>query len=314
MAAINITSREQFGESQYLSKYANQLTELMEPVALQANKDLYSEEYQALSAQAQALVSAKVMTPAEAQRYVNQSFGMYMDPYSKLSRGSTIEKWSMVNSIQNGQINSPAGIMSNLINNTSTALNWANGNSLTASAIQNAYGLNSFRNLNLGNMNKAQEILIDYQTKTPEELEEIYGKTIQNADDYNTNNNKLNKALLNDTTDIGDIKSIITDKGWAIGEVLVGGITAWLGAKIVGGSIGKALGLLGGSGAGGSGAGLLGVLGTGAAVVGLTVATIAGIGSAVNGEYDTISSRTAQENAEQLANSEDPESKKQVTS
>ena len=257
MAAINITSREQFGESQYLSKYANQLTELMEPVALQANKDLYSEEYQALSAQAQALVSAKVMTPAEAQRYVNQSFGMYMDPYGKLSRGSTIEKWSMVNSIQNGQINSPAGIMSNLINNTSTALNWANGNSLTASAIQNAYGLNSFRNLNLGNMNKAQEILADYQTKTPEELEEIYGKTIQNADDYNTNTDKVNKAILNATAILGDLKSIITDRGWVIGDVIVKGITAWLGAKLIGGVIGKGIGAL--SGLGGATGGILAV-------------------------------------------------------
>jgi len=247
VAAINIVTREQFGESQYLSKYASQLAELLEPVALQANKELYSEEYQALSNQAQALVSAGVMSAAEAQRYVNQAFGIYMDPYGKISRGSTIDKWSTINALQNGQINSPSGILSQLVGTTSTALGWAGGNSMNASIIQNVFGTNSFRNMNLVNMSRAMEMLSDLGTLSPEELEAKYGNEISKADNYNTNTQKLDTALLNATADISEIKTLITDNGWKLGETIVKGITAWLGASV----IAKAAGILGGSNAGG---------------------------------------------------------------
>ena len=278
VAAIAVTTRDQIGESRYLSKYAEELAQLLEPVSLQANEQLYSEEFQSLAAMTEAMLKAGVFqSPAEAQKYLHQAFGIYNNPSGKISNGSTIEKWTAISALQNGDIDSPTGIMNALMGNTTEALSWGGNDSIIKSIIQNSFGLNSFRSINTNNMDEAQKIMNDFQSKSYDELLEIYDIEKKNADDYNTNTDKLDKLLLNATSDIGDIKAVITDKGWVIGEVIVKGITTWLAAKLIGGVIGKGIGALtglgGGSLASGSGIGaLLGsagpiALGVGAAAV-----------------------------------------------
>ena len=63
----------------------------MQPVALNANKELYSEEYQALATEAQAMYkSGEFNSLAEAQGYVNDAFQMYLNPYNAVSSGNTM--------------------------------------------------------------------------------------------------------------------------------------------------------------------------------------------------------------------------------
>ena len=272
IASIAITTRDQIGESRYLSKYAEELAQLLEPVSLQANEELYSEEFQQLSAMTEAMLKAGVFqSPAEAQKYLHQAFGIYSNPSGKMTNGSTIEQWTAINALQSGNIDSPSGIMSALMGNTTEALSWAGNDSVLASIIQNAYGLNSFRGINIENMDDANKILDDFKTKTAKELDEIYKTEKGNADNYNTNSDKLEKALLNATAEIGDFKTVITDKVWQVGEYIVSSITGYIGAKIVLGTIGKSLGLMGGSAAGGAGSGIL------AAGGGIAVGLLAGV-------------------------------------
>lgn len=295
MAAINITSREQFGESQYLSKYSNQLVELMQPVALQANKDLYSYEYQAIANQAQAMLkSGELNSVQEAQAYVNDAFQMYLNPYQAMSTGNTMQKWTSINTYAQGGIDSPSAWLQNLVGNTRTAYSWAGGDTLTGSIIQNAFGGRNYRYINTNNSGKTEEILDNIIIKNNEDLADEFAKQIGLADNYNTNTQKVDTAIINATAILGDIKSIITDKGWAIGSVIVNGLITWMGAKIVSGSIGKLAGnLLGNGGSGGTG-GLMGVLGaaatpaTGILSATAVVALATAIGQAVVGSETTV--------------------------
>ena len=95
MAAINISTRDQFGESQYLSKHTNDLIELMRPVAMQANKELYSDVYQNIANQAQAMVSSGYLDESEVQSYVNKAFELYMNPTLGMQSGSVSDKMTI---------------------------------------------------------------------------------------------------------------------------------------------------------------------------------------------------------------------------
>lgn len=314
IAGINILSRQQFGESQYLSKYSNQLVELMKPVALQANKSLYSEEYSKIATQMQALVSAGVMDKATAERLTNSTFEMYMNPYGTVSNGSTYQKMVGINTIASGGIDSPSSWISNAVNGVGFGYGLAGGNSFTASTIYNKWGMPvNNRNVNLDKMDEAQALLAKIGTMSDEEIEQAYGGAVSSADDYNTNTDKFNKAIINATDDIGEIKTAVTNKGWEIAEMIVKGITTYIGAKIIGGVIGKSAGIIGGSEAGGSGVGImsgLGIAGTVGLTVGLTTAALVGIGKAMQSEYNNVSDREANEYSEKWANSSDPNVKK----
>ena len=259
MASINISSRDQFGESQYLSKYSEQLVELMQPVALQANKSLYSEEYQSIANRFQALVSAKVIDNSTAQRLTNEAFSMYMNPYNTVANGTAYQKMVGINTIANGGIDSPASWVKNTLSGLNYTFGIAGNSSFNRSIVQNALGtpINA-REWNSSKYGSAMDLLGNIENLSEDELNDVYNREVANADNYNTNSQKVDTAILNATADIGDIKSIITDKGWAIGEVIVSGITAWLGAKLIGGVIGKGVGALAGIG-GGAGAGILAV-------------------------------------------------------
>lgn len=286
----------------------------MKPVALQANKSLYSEEYSKIATQMQALVSAGVMDEATAERLTNSTFEMYMNPYNTVANGSTFQKMVGINTIASGDIDSPSGWVSNTINGVGFGYGLAGGDSFTASTIFNKWGMPiNNRNFNIDKMGDAQALLAKIGTMSDEEIEQAYAGAVSSADDYNTNSDKFNKAIINATADIGDIKTAITDKGWEIAEMIVSGITTYIGAKVIGGVIGKSLGALGGSSAGGSGAGLLGGLGIAGTVgltVGLTTAALVGIGKAMQSDYNNISDREADEYAEEWANSSDPNVKK----
>lgn len=243
---MNITAREQFGESQYLSKYSNQLVELMQPVALNANKQLYSAEYQALATEAQAMYeSGEFNSLAEAQNYVNDAFQMYLNPYNAVSTGNTMQKWTAVNTIQNGGIDSPSAWLRNLRQNTETAYSWAGGDTLTGTIIESSLGGRSYRGININKADETNSLIEKYDNKSVEELERIYENQVDNADDFTTTTKRWNNWFENSTTWIGDIKNAMGKDAWGIATTVVKGIGAFLGGafliKLGGSAIGKAI-------------------------------------------------------------------------
>lgn len=270
----------------------------MQPVALNANKELYSAEYQSIAAEAQAMYeSGEFNSLAEAQNYVNDAFQMYMNPYQSISSGSTLQKWTSANVIQSGQVDSPTAWLRNLRGNTETAYSWAGGDSLVGSVIESAIGGRSYRNINVSKAGETNSLVDKYTNKTTGELDKIYENQVKNADDFNTTSQKWSTWFENATTWIGDIKASIGDKMWNIGKVIiegiVGGITAYLGGKFLiktaGSAIGKAIkgtaGAVGGEaaigGAKSAGGGLL-ATGGGVAISAVAISALAlAIGSAV---------------------------------
>ncbi len=243
---MNITAREQFGESQYLSKYSNQLVELMQPVALNANKELYSEEYQALATEAQAMYeSGEFNSLAEAQGYVNDAFQMYLNPYNAVSSGNTMQKWTAVNTIQSGGTDSPSAWLRNLRKNTETAYSWAGGDSLTGTMIETKLGGRSYRNINVNKADETDSLIEEYQTKSTDELERIYDNQVSNADDFATTSKRWDTWFKNATTWIGDIKNAMGQDAWGIASTIVKGIGVYLGGKfllkLAGSALGKAV-------------------------------------------------------------------------
>ena len=259
----------------------------MQPVALNANKELYSAEYQSIAAEAQAMYeSGEFNSLAEAQNYVNDAFQMYMNPYQSISSGSTLQKWTSANVIQSGQVDSPTAWLRNLRGNTETAYSWAGGDSLVGSVIESAIGGRSYRNINVSKADETNSLVDKYTNKTTGELDKIYENQVKNADDFNTTSQKWSTWFENATTWIGDIKASVGDKLWNIGKVIiegiVGGITAWIGAKVIGGVIGKGIGALAGSSAGGTGAGILAGGSTAGIALGVIGATaLAAIGATI---------------------------------
>ena len=272
------------GENQYLSKYSEQLVELMQPVALSANKELYSAQYNKIAKTLEAEVARGAMTAAEAQSYANQAFQMYMDPTGTLSNGSVLQKWSTINAIQSGDINNPAAYVSNLIGNTKTALSWGGGNTIARNIISsNILGdATAHRKVNDEKLVTSEGIKVD---GSDEQLE-LFNKLVSNADDFNTNTDKWEKWMENSTKDIAEIKTWLTKDGWEIAkfivEGIIGGITAWLGTKVISGVIGKGIGKLAGADVGGTGAGMLAGGSTAGIALGIISTTaLAAIGATV---------------------------------
>lgn len=245
MAAISISARDQFGESQYLSKYSNQLVELMRPVALQANKELYSDTYQAIAAQAQALVSSGELDESEVQNYVNDAFNLYMNPTKALQSGSVSDKMSTIKAIQNGGIDDPTAYLSGIVDTARYADQVSGGSTIAKGAIEGAWGTRSFRLRNTGKAGETDKSLSKYENKTLNQLQDIYDNQVKNADDFNTTTDQWSKWFENATTWIGDIKTAIGDKMWKVGEVIIEGIATYLGGKfllhLAGSALGKAV-------------------------------------------------------------------------
>lgn len=286
MAAINISTRDQFGESQYLSKHTNDLIELMRPVAMQANKELYSDVYQNIANQAQAMVSSGYLDESEVQSYVNKAFELYMNPTLGMQSGSVSDKMTILSAVQNGGIDNPASYLQGLRNTTTFAKNSASGNTWAMGAIQGAWGTQNLRMVNASKDGDVTKSLERTSNKTQDELDRIYDNQVKNADDFNTTSQKWSTWFENATTWIGDIKASVGDKLWNIGKVIiegiVGGITAWIGAKVIGGVIGKGIGALAGSSAGGTGAGILAGGSTAGIALGVIGATaLAAIGATI---------------------------------
>lgn len=279
MAAISISARDQFGESQYLSKYSNQLVELMRPVALQANKELYSDTYQAIAAQAQALVSSGELDESEVQNYVNDAFSLYMNPTKALQSGSVSDKMSTIKAIQNGGIDDPTAYLSGIMDTARYADQVSGGSTIAKGAIEGAWGTRSFRLRNTSKAGETEKKVNSYENKTLNQLKDIYDNQVKNADDFNTTTDQWSKWFENATTWIGDIKTAIGDKLWNIGTVIIEGIAAYLGGKfllhLAGSVIGKAVtgtaSAVGGSAAVAGGTSAVGLLATVAGGVALGV-------------------------------------------
>ena len=249
----------------------------MQPVALQANKELYSAEYEEIAKILEEQVANGRLTAAEAQSIANKSFGMYMNPYGTMTTGSPLEKYIAIQAYQSGNINKPSYYTNGYLNTSADFLSWGAGDTLAENIISNYLigDATLYRRYNR-NADKGKKT----RTNTASEQLALFQQQIGLADNYNTNTQKVDTAILNATTDIAKIKSIITDKGWEIGKVIVGGITTWLGAKLIGGVIGKGIGALSGlSGAStASSAGLFATLGP----YGAIAAGIAGLAVIAN--------------------------------
>lgn len=255
VAATALSAKDQFGENQYIAKYSSQLVELMKPVALSANKELYSAEYQEIAKVLEAQVASGAMDATQAQKVANEAFSMYMDPTGTIQSGSVLGKMTTINALNSGNIDNPSAYVENYLDTTKWALGLAGDNTITKSIIGNTWGIPDWRNYNVDKINTD-----NIETETYDEQLDIFKQQVGLADDMNTTEDQIEKSVTNIMADVGDIKTAIGDKLWSIGEVIVSGITAWLGAKIVSGTIGKSLGLLGGSSAGGTGLGLMGGL------------------------------------------------------
>lgn len=258
----------------------------MRPVAMQANKELYSDVYQNIANQAQAMVSSGYLDEGEVQSYVNKAFDLYMNPTLGMQSGSVSDKMTILSAVQNGGIDNPASYLQGLRSTTTFAKNTAGGNTWAMGAIQNAWGTQNLRMVNASKDGDVTKSLERTSNKTQDELDRIYDNQVKNADDFNTTSQKWSTWFENATTWIGDIKASIGDKMWNIGKVIiegiVGGITAWIGAKVIGGVIGKGIGALAGSSAGGTGAGILAGGSTAGIALGVIGATaLAAIGATI---------------------------------
>ena len=181
MAAINISTRDQFGESQYLSKHTNDLIELMRPVAMQANKELYSDVYQNIANQAQAMVSSGYLDESEVQSYVNKAFELYMNPTLGMQSGSVSDKMTILSAVQNGGIDNPASYLQGLRNTTTFAKNSASGNTWAMGAIQGAWGTQNLRMVNASKDGDVTKSLERTSNKTQDELDRIYDNQVKNG-------------------------------------------------------------------------------------------------------------------------------------
>ena len=279
VAATALSAKEQFGENQYIARYSAQLVELMRPVALSANKDLYSAEYQEIAKVLEAQVANGSMDAAQAQKIANEAFSMYLDPVGTIQSGSVIAKMTTINAMNEGGIDSPSSYVNNYLDNTKWALGLGGGDTITKNIIGNSWGISDWRYID---ENKINTDNID--TETNEEQLKIFQEQVGLADDMNTTTDKLNKSVTNIMADVGDIKTVLGDKLWSIGEFIVTGITTWIGAKIISGMIGKSIGVIGGSAAGGTGSGLASLFAGGAGIAvsaaAISAAAIA-IGAAV---------------------------------
>lgn len=235
IAAINISQRTQNKENEYLSKYSSQLVELMQPVALNANKQLYSETYQKIAAQAQALYP--YMSPEEIQKLVNQAFEMYNSPYPTLKNGSISEKMALINTMQQGQLDNPQAYFENLITGADTAYQQiGSNNAMDRSIIQNAWGLPGIRNNWTGIHNELinpHSQFTNPTVKSEDALNNIYNNTVAQADNFNTTQQKIDALSTNQTKDLGDIKNYLSP---TITNILTTGfdaIIAFLGGKFL---------------------------------------------------------------------------------
>lgn len=297
VAATALSAKDQFGENQYIAKYSSQLVELMKPVALSANKELYSAEYQEIAKVLEAQVASGAMDAAQAQKVANEAFSMYMDPTGTIQSGSVLGKMTTINALNSGNIDNPSAYVENYLDNTKWALGLAGNNTITKNIIGNAWGIPDWRNYNVDKINTN-----NIDTETYDEQLDIFKQQVGLADDMNTTEDQIEKAVTNIMADVGDIKTAIGDKLWGIGEVIVSGITAWLGAKIVSGTIGKAAGIIGGSSAGGTGAGISSLFAGGAGIAVSTAAITAAalaIGSVVADKMWTGSGEHGKETAKE---------------
>ena len=112
----------------------------MQPVALQANQSLYSEEYQNIANRFQAMVSSGVIDNSTAQRLTNEAFSMYMNPYNTIANGSTFQKMVGINTVANGDINSPSSWVENTLSGLNFSFGLAGNDTMGQSIIQNKWG------------------------------------------------------------------------------------------------------------------------------------------------------------------------------
>lgn len=209
MASINISNKEQFGQNQYLTKYGSQLIDLMRPVALQANKELYGDVYQSIAAQAQAMINSGELDASEASSYVNRAFDLYMNPTANMQSGSVADKLTTIYAMQNGGLDNPASFLQGYTNANRFGYSMAGNNTWAKGAIQGAWGLGSFRLRNENAVGQSEKELKNYQNKTTDELEDIYNKQVSMADDFNTITDQTEKWYTNWTHDIADIKTAV---------------------------------------------------------------------------------------------------------
>lgn len=229
----------------------------MRPVALQANKELYSEQFKAISDRMQALVSAKVIDESTAESLTNSIFDMYMNPYNTAENGSVYQKMVGINTISSGGIDDLGAWADQAIGGLQSLYNQAGGDTLVSSLLYNKWGMPiNNRNINLGNYEKYKN-LKNKVTNTNVDLDDIYNEKVSDADNYNSTTQKWDTLVNNTTSILGELKSLVSRDLWDVGELIVKGITTYLGAKVIGGVIGKSLGILGGSAGGGTGAGIL---------------------------------------------------------
>lgn len=298
IAAINITNREQFGQSQYLSKYSSQLVELMRPVALQANSQLYSDTYQSIVQQAEAMVDNGFLDKFEVQNYVNKAFELYKNPIGTLQNGQVGDKMTVFYTMQSGGLDNPAEYLNQYRNTVASA--YASGNTITNNIVGNAWGLPNFRNVNVNKAGDVQNAINKTSTKTEIQLQDIYDAYVKNADDFNTKTDQWNKLFENSTTWLGDIKTALGEIPLKIADVLIKSIAAYFGGKFLlhfaGSSIGKAItgtaSAVGGETAVSGGSSALGILGT--IVGGVTL----GVGAAniIKGAIESASRKEDEKN------------------
>lgn len=246
----------------------------MKPVALQANKALYSEQFKAISNRMQTLVSAEVLNESEAESLTNSIFDMYMNPYNTVENGSVYQKMVGINTISSGGIDDLGTWADQAIGGLKSTYGQAGGDSFTGSLLYNKWGV-PINNRNI-NLDKYEDYvnLKDKVIGSDVDIDEAYNDKVANADDYNTATQKWDNWMTNITKDLSDIANWIGKPLLDIAGVIVSGITTYIGAKVIAGTIGKSLGLLGGTAGGGTGAG---IIATGGGVAMGAFASAAGI-------------------------------------
>lgn len=211
-----------------------------------------------------------------AKSYATQVFKAKNYGDQVMRSGSTSEKYTMISAIDNGvNVYDPTqwdDYMGLAVNTTQMLNSIGPGYTDTASGIvqgslATATGESYDRFMGAQKLQDKRLSGTDIQKSIDKQLKEKGGSsayannvTTKFADGENqTAKQKQDTQIENKATDVAYIKEYLGE--WSvIVESLISGIgglfTTWIGGKLIGGVVGKSLGILGGSAAGGSGAGI----------------------------------------------------------
>lgn len=326
---INKINQEIAGNNYATEKILNNILTDLAPVSEVATGDLAMNAADASSA-INTIMGEYGMSEDQAISYYKQWYKQKYQGATVLDNGSVADKFAYINNLKNGvNLNSVSATVEANVKSDQTIGQLfgtsydTNEDSLKSSYVDQAiYGGDTSKSIYYSASGKGYNQ--DFSDISKNGQNAVKGLTdatntvykALTSGSYQTTKDKQETYMENMTNDVAKIYSkmgywgdLIVSAIKNLGTVLIG----WGTTKLIGGVIGQSAGLLGGASVGGSGAGLmsgLGIAGSVGLTVGLTTAALIGIGKAAQGDYEGIKDREANNAAEELSKSDNPDLKK----